>query len=134
VVATVPARAVGARFAERAGVRYAVVAATLVGLAALHLRRPATLCLLRATTGLPCPFCGGTTAAVDLGHGRPVDALAASPLAFVAILGWPLYGVAPRQRSPSLLRWSRRQLRWALVVALVASEVYELHRFGLFAA
>lgn len=99
----------------------------VLAVAALHVRRPATLCLLRATTGVPCPFCGGTTAAVRLGHADLRGAVAASPLALLLIVTWPLVGVV---RGPGW--WQVRAARWSLIaVALVSAEVWQLLRFGL---
>lgn len=108
--------------------RYAVVAALAVALAALHLKhRPATVCLFRELTGLPCPFCGGTTAAVRLGHGQLGGALEASPLAVAVLAGWPLRGALHLSGI-----WDNPRRRILLtVVVLAASEIYELHRFGI---
>src|SRR4051794_34741822 len=71
----------------------AVRAAALAGgsllLGAIRWHRPpglATVCLLRATTGVPCPLCGGTTAFVRLGRGRLLGALAANPFVLLAAL------------------------------------------------
>jgi Protein of unknown function (DUF2752) len=108
--------------------RYAAVGAVTIGLGALHLRhRPTTLCLFRELTGIPCPFCGGTTAAVRLGHGNLGGALAASPLAVAMVATWPLLG---RIRAPAW--WQRRRHRWLVIGSiLVAAEVWQLARFGL---
>ncbi len=111
----------------RTGVRTAAVALVVVLLAAVHIRRPATFCLLRATTGVPCPFCGGTTAAVDLGRGRMSAAVAASPLAVAMLFGWPVVEVV---RRPGW--WRQGRVRVALVLGVLAvAEVWQLHRFGL---
>lgn len=86
------------------------------------------MCLLRAVTGIPCPFCGGTTAGVALGEGHLDAALAASPLAVLGVLalllvpiarGWP-------ERVPA-----RRTRLVGLVLVLLASELWQLHRFSL---
>jgi Protein of unknown function (DUF2752) len=108
--------------------RYAAVAATAIVLGALHLpHRPATVCLFREVTGLPCPFCGGTTAAVRLGHANLGGALSASPLAVVLLATWPLMGAV---RPPRW--WQVRRHRWLVVgVILVGSEVWQLVRFGI---
>lgn len=119
------------RAARQVVTRVAVMLAVVAAVAAVHLRhRPPTLCLLRAVTGVPCPFCGGTTAAVDLGHGRLVDALRASPLAVALIGVWPFAGL-PR---PRWVGSNRGLVRIGIVVALVAAEVWQLHRFGLLPA
>jgi Protein of unknown function (DUF2752) len=114
-------------FGGRVAVRVAAVGLFAVALAAVHIRRPATMCLLRATTGVPCPFCGGTTAAVRLGHADLVGALAASPLAVLVLAGWPFAGIV---RAPGW--WSDRAVRWSVITSvLVSAEVWQLLRFGL---
>ena len=134
---TVPAVAVRrwTRPWAQAPLRLFALAAGALFLAALHIRRPATLCALRATTGVPCPFFGGTTAAVRLGRGDPLGALAASPLAlllFTAFVAWPL-----RVYSALPARWDalghRRQAQVVLAVAallVTTGELWQLHRFG----
>jgi Protein of unknown function (DUF2752) len=115
------------RAARTAVLRAVVLTAVVVALAGLHVRRPATLCLLRATTGVPCPFCGGTTAAVRLGHADLRGAVAASPLALLMLTAWPFVGVVRRPRW-----WQVRWARWSLIGAvLVSGEVWQLLRFGL---
>jgi hypothetical protein len=108
--------------------RYAVLAVGAVALGALHLRhRPSTICPFRALTGLPCPFCGGTTAASRLGHGDLRGALAASPLAVVMLGSWPLVGTISLPRW-----WQRRSLRiTAVVLILIVAELWQLVRFGI---
>jgi hypothetical protein len=106
--------------------RYTVLVAGAVGLGALHLRhRPSTICPFRALTGLPCPFCGGTTAASRLGRGDLRGALAASPLAVVMLGIWPLVGAISPPRW-----WRRRRLRiTAIVLILIGAEFWQLVRF-----
>ncbi len=91
--------------------------------------RPPTLCLLRGLTGVPCPFCGGTTAMVQLGRGDLLAALQASPL---VVLGAPLWVLWPRLGPGLAGRLAPRSLRRArlsaLAVALLASQAWQLHR------
>lgn len=107
--------------------RYAALAFLVLALASLHLRhRPASLCVLRTVTGVPCPFCGGTTAAVRLGHADLRGSLAASPIAAPMMALWPLLGVV---RSPTW--WQPRRVRWTAIIAVLAvAEVWQLARFG----
>jgi hypothetical protein len=108
--------------------RYALLGVLLVALASVHLRnRPASLCLLRSVTGVPCPFCGGTTSAVQLGSGDVRAAFVASPIAPLMLAAWPLVG---RWRTASW--WPSRPVRWGLVLAVLAlAEVWQLARFDL---
>ena len=121
------ARLVVSRPIAASGVRLAALLAAAIVLAQVHPRgRPATICLLRRATGLPCPFCGGTTAAVHVGTGDLVGALRASPL---AVVGAPLIAVLPAVRG-TLRRIGPRTRVTTLAVALVGSELWQLHRFG----
>jgi hypothetical protein len=108
--------------------RVAIVGALAVVLAAAHIPyRPRTLCLFRAVTGVPCPFCGGTTAVCDLGRGDVRSAVATSPVGIAMVMAWPFLGVV------ALPAWTRRRaLRWSVIaVVLAASELIQLFRFHL---
>ena len=103
-----------------------VLVGVVLALGAVHLRhRPATFCLLREFTGVPCPFCGGTTALARLGTGQLREAVTANPLALVMLALAPLVGMVkgPWTHRPALTRA-------VVVVVLVASELWQLHRFG----
>jgi hypothetical protein len=78
-------------------------------------------------TGLPCPFCGGTTAASRLGHADLRGAVAASPLAVAMLVSWPFVNVV---RPPRW--WHRREQRIAAIITIViAAELWQLARFGV---
>jgi Protein of unknown function (DUF2752) len=116
--------------------RCAMLIAVVVGLAALRVPRPPTLCLLRETTGIPCPMCGFTTAAVHLGHADLVGAASASPLAVAVCAGFVLAPFARRSRLTTLWRELpnvRRQAipLFTITAALAAAEVWQLFRFGV---
>ena len=97
---------------------------------------PHTICPFRMLTGLPCPFCGGTHAGIDLGRGHPVAALRASPL---AVCGAVALITLPVLRKTSLAeRWRQLPVKTrnmasitGIVAALAVSEVWQLARFGL---
>ena len=98
----------------------------VAALGAVHVRqRPATFCLLREVTGVPCPFCGGTTALARLGQGHLGAAAAASPLALLMLALAPFVRVVagPWTSRPALTRS-------LVVVVLVAAECWQLSRFG----
>jgi Protein of unknown function (DUF2752) len=100
------------------------------------LPRPHTICPFLMLTGIPCPFCGGTHAGIDLGRGHLVAALRASPL---AVGGAVVVVILPILRNTSLAeRWRQLPAKTrntvaitAIVAALAASEVWQLVRFGL---
>ncbi|MDI6103446.1 DUF2752 domain-containing protein [Actinoplanes sp. NEAU-A12] len=92
-------------------------------------------CPLRTMTGVPCPGCGLTTAAVALVRGQFDTALHANPLIFglaaLTVAAGPLValraaGVLDRPRP-----WSPRQRRrmgWIAGLLAVASWLFQLHR------
>ena len=90
--------------------------------------KPHPLCLLRAVTGIPCPLCGGTTAAVALGRFDLLGALAANPFAVLvgALVALGPLGLARRWRD---LPYRARTL--VLGAVLISSELWQLHRVGL---
>jgi hypothetical protein len=110
--------------------RMLVLGAGSVALALVKIpHRPPTLCLLRAVTGVPCPFCGGTTAGVRLGHGDLAGAFLANPMVLIGAL---VMVAAPLLRPAEW--WEARSGRTRIlitVLVLAASEVWQLVRFGL---
>ena len=102
-----------------------------------HTGWPGLPCPLRTLTGVPCPFCGMTTATVALSHGEWGSAAAANPLAYLAaalvtctlpVLVARTAGMAPGPRP-----WpeaKRRRARWALAAVVGLSWLFQLHRFG----
>jgi hypothetical protein len=113
-----------------------LIAITLGLLWLAWLPRPHTICPFLMLTGIPCPFCGGTHAGIDLGRGHPIAALRASPL---AVCGAVIVVMLPILRTTSLAaRWRQLPAKTrntvaiaAIVAALAASEVWQLVRFGL---
>lgn len=94
-------------------------------------------CAVRARLGVPCPLCGGTTAAIELADGDPASALAASPLAValaaVAIVGLVLYALRLAGRLPPPGDWppaTQRLVAAVLALALLLSWAYQLTRLG----
>lgn len=118
-----PPRPAGPR---TSALRFGVLLALALGLAALHLPwRPRTVCVLRTVTGIPCPLCGGTTAAVHVGRGDLLGGLKASPL---AVLGAIAFVIGPLIRRPQL----STRTAWVLIITVAtAAELYQLARFGL---
>jgi hypothetical protein len=113
-----------------------VLIAVVVGLAVIRVPRPPTLCLLREVTGIPCPMCGFTTAAVHLGHADLAGAVGASPLAVATCIGFVLVPIARRSRPATFWRelprlWRQLIPASAALAVLAFAEIWQLHRFGL---
>jgi hypothetical protein len=101
-----------------------------------HLIERLAHCPLRRTTGLPCPTCGGTHAALALVHGRLGQALLLNPLVTLgaaALALWGLYAVVatcvPRWRlGLRLTRGGRLTVRWGLVAAVLLGWAWVIGR------
>jgi hypothetical protein len=121
--------------------RLAMTAAALVpaafGYPAVHAATGfAPVCPLREVTGVPCPFCGGTTSATALAGGHLTDALAANP--FVPLLAVALAGVLLLVAARALGRaapprsWPSSRQRAAALAAgalVAASWAFQLARY-----
>ena len=94
-------------------------------------------CPLRTLTGVPCPFCGMTTATVAMAHGQWSAAAAASPLAcLVAVLAAgtaPVLAARAAGRAPlprPAANRTRRRVAQGASVVVGLSWLFQLHRFG----
>ncbi|MFD0519428.1 DUF2752 domain-containing protein [Paractinoplanes durhamensis] len=95
-------------------------------------------CPLRTLTGVPCPACGLTTAAVALVRGEFGAAFGANPLIFVlaalAVAVVPLVVLRATGVLESPRPWSSKRRRWAGWLSgllAVASWLFQLHRLGI---
>jgi len=102
-----------------------------------HTGWPGLPCPLRTLTGVPCPFCGMTTATVAVCHGDWAGAAAANPLVYlvaalvagtIPVLLARAAGLAPRPRPWPAAR--RRRAGWAMAAVAGLSWLFQLHRFG----
>lgn len=94
-------------------------------------------CPLRTLTGVPCPFCGMTTAAVAITHGNWSAAAAANPFAYLVaalVIGTAPVVIARAVGQVSTARpWSlaARRRMGRVVAGLVAlSWLFQLRRYG----
>lgn len=86
-----------------------------------------TVCPTTHVFGIPCPLCGGTTAAVRLARGEVAPALASNPLAVllvVAIAGYSLLWLAFARRLTTTL--PAPMVAALLLLALAANWAYVL--------
>lgn len=86
------------------------------------------LCPLRAVTGLPCPLCGGTTAAIALARFDLPAALAANPIVVataVLVVLAPVAAVLGVRRSAGRVRTA------VAVAGLVAAQLWQFARFDV---
>jgi hypothetical protein len=95
-------------------------------------------CPLRTLTGVPCPACGLTTAAIALVRGQAGAAFAANPVIFglgaLAVAVGPLVVLRAAGVLPPPRPWSARGRTWTGWLAgllAVASWLFQLHRLGV---
>ena len=95
-------------------------------------------CPLLTLTGVPCPFCGLTTATVDLAHGRWLAAGQTSPLAclvavlvvgMIPVLAARTAGIAGPPRAWSTA--ARAHTAWVISAIVALNWLFELHRFAI---
>jgi hypothetical protein len=89
---------------------------------ALHFQLPIPACPLRAATGVPCPFCGGTRACAALAGLDFLEALRFNPLVALAVCGagglWVLALLRREDRLPKLGDSLGRSRVWKGLLAL----------------
>ncbi len=88
----------------------------------------ATLCMFRNVTGLPCPTCGSSRAALAVVQGRPLEAIVFNPFVTVAgalAIAWGTVRVGFGRRIEIDLASRQRRLVWVVIgVLLGANWVY----------
>lgn len=108
----------------------AVAVALLLSPWASWLARWVPPCPLKTLTGVPCPTCGLTRAAMLLAHGEPFEAFVHHPvptLIWVAFLAGGLWaGVAALAGRPLRWRMPSRATIVAGAVVLLASWAYNI--------
>jgi hypothetical protein len=93
-----------------------------------------TLCMLRRTTGLPCPTCGATRAGMAMLDGRVLDAVAFNPM--LVLVGGAVAAalavrvVFGRRVRVDLAPWAWRVAWAALAIAFIANWIYVIRRDG----
>ena len=95
-------------------------------------------CRLRDLTGVACPTCGGTLAAVSLARGQWTTALKANPVVAVALVWlvlWVVWGLVatahrPWRRQLDLSATEKRAARIAVGAAILLGWVHQIVRVG----
>jgi hypothetical protein len=94
-------------------------------------------CPLRTLTGVPCPFCGMTTATVAIAHGNWAAAAAANPAAYLvaalAIGTAPVLIARATGHASTPQPWSaaaRRRVGWVVAGLVGLSWLFQLRRYG----
>jgi hypothetical protein len=94
-------------------------------------------CPLRTLTGVPCPFCGMTTASVAITHGNWATAAGANPFAYLVVAlvvsTAPVLILRTAGQASAPRPWSveaRRRIGWAVACLVVASWLFQLRRYG----
>ena len=103
-----------------------IVWAVLVGV--FVLLKPAgsdaTLCVFRNVTGLPCPTCGSSRAALAVVRGRPLEAIVLNPFVTVAgalAIAWLTVRVGFGRRIEIDLAPRQFRLVWVVIAALLGA-------------
>ncbi len=101
----------------------------------LSARLPMPQCAFRSLTGLPCPTCGATRAALQFIHGHFAASFRFNPLAFLAfcaLIAFDFYALvvlltrAPRLRLGNFSRTEKLAARSATVILLAGNWLYLL--------
>jgi hypothetical protein len=101
----------------------------------LAARLPTPQCAFHSLTGLPCPTCGATRAALQFLHGHFAASLFFNPLAFFgycAIALFDLYAAgvlflrSPRLRVSNFTRAEKLVIRGSIVALFVGNWLYLL--------
>lgn len=128
---TVQPPALPVRRASRArGALAALLGLVLLAEVVIRFQLPVPACPLRATTGVPCPFCGSTRAFAALAHLDFATALRLNPFVSLAASAaaagwlWAMRRGAAVSGGPSF-DWLARPLgRWLLACALAGNWLY----------
>ncbi|WP_460303116.1 DUF2752 domain-containing protein [Actinocorallia aurea] len=105
-----------------------MAAAAVLVTAAHGVHDPGIVCPMRLLTGIPCPFCGGTTVFIELGSGHPVRALLANPLVFVGAI---IFAAAPLGVEDRWRMVAPRARAWLFGTAVTGSGIWQLFRCGV---
>ena len=109
---------------DGADLRLPAIGLLAAGVALPLLGHPGPGCLLRATTGVPCPLCGMSTSVASTVRGDLPEALAAAPagVLLVAVAAWVALSGRPRRLEVPLP---------GILGVLVVMWLFQLLRFSI---
>jgi len=99
-----------------------------------------TVCILKRTTGIPCPSCGSTRSILSLLHGDLVAALLWNPFGFLIFTGllivpfWMIHDVIRKQRTLLMVyqtmesHLQRKIVAWPLVIMVLMNWCWNIYK------
>jgi len=98
------------------------------------------VCLLKKTTGIPCPSCGSTRSMIALVHGELIEGILWNPIGLILFCGliifpiWLVYDFCFRKHSLYLFckhvekKIVQKHVAWPLIVLLLLNWCWNIYK------